>query len=228
MIEQVLQQDFMGNTQEEISPVGPGNGTKHMQKVFLERRTTTLNCKEYNSDPQVCYDGDNITKPAVPADNSFESKHSELEKSEDYDLDVYLQKEIQKLQQDQNECPAQNPANTTLNCEKGDFPGQNTELVNDLISNILKEDKLKARAKPYTRKILPKTDHKEQATNIVTEPFLSLPLSPSEKSPLFPDKSENVFAAFPSLPLQEKKKIFTCTYDGCSKNYVKSSHLKVR
>jgi len=226
VIEQVLQQDFMGNTQEEISPVGPGNGTKHMQKVFLERRTTTLNCKEYNSDPQVCYDGDNITKPAVPADNSFESKHSELEKSEDYDLDVYLQKEIQKLQQDQNECPAQNPANTTLNCEKGDFPGQNTELVNDLISNILKEDKLKARAKPYTRKILPKTDHKEQATNIVTEPFLSLPLSPSEKSPLFPDKSENCFAAFPSLPLQEKKKIFTCTYDGCSKNYVKSSHLK--
>lgn len=226
VIEQVLQQDFRENTQDETSPIVSGNGAKNMQKVFLERRTTTLNCRDYNSDLQECYDSDNIAKTSVTVDNSFESKHSEFGKSEDYDLDVYLQKEIQKLQQDQNEAPEQNLANTALAREKGIFPGQNTELVNDLISNILKEDKLKARAKPYARKILPKTDYKEQSSDIVTNSTLSQNNLSTEKLPPSADKFESSLTIFPSLPLQEKKKVFTCSYDGCSKTYVKSSHLK--
>jgi len=226
VIEQVLQQDFRENASEETLPIVSGNGAKNMQKVFLERRTTTLNCKDYSTEPQECYESDNIAKPSVTVDNPFESKHSEHGKSEDYDLDVYLQKEIQKLEQDQNECAEQNPTNTDSSCEKGILPEENTVLVNDLITNILMEEKLKGHSKPYARKILPKTDPKSRSANIVTDHTLSPSIySVQECSPL-KIKSEPSLAIFPTNPLQEKKKVFTCSYDGCLKNYVKSSHLK--
>ena len=223
VIEQVLQQDFKGNIQDESSPAVSVNGAKTMQKVFLERRTTALNCSDYNSDLQKCLNSDTITKPTVTVDNPFGGKQCEDGKRDDYDLDVYLQKEIQRLEQDQKKCVDSNYLNTNLNCEKGQNTEQNMELVNDLISNILKEDKLKAKAKPHNRKILPKTSSGiDRSTNIVTDPISSV----NSFSPLS-EKDGSQFVIFPSIPLQEKKKIFTCTYEGCEKNYVKSSHLKV-
>jgi len=217
VIEQVLQQDLKDNNNEETSPVVTEYGTENMQKVFLERRTSTRDCQDYNSHPHEWYVSDTITKPRVTIDSPFESKHSELRKSEDTDLDVYLQKEIKNLEKDQNKCPEQK-----IN-KGGTVTGHNTALVNDLINNILKDDTLKAHSKPYTRKILPK---QERSTNIATDSALALSLFSSETVCPFKDNLERNLPLFPSVPLHEKKKVFTCTYDGCLKTYVKSSHLK--
>ena len=187
--------------------------------------TDKISYLDYERDPNVYYKSDNITKPRV--DNLFESKPSEQGKSEDHDLDVYLQKEIKKLEEDRNECPEKNHANTKIICEKGIFPGQNTALVKDLITKSLNEDKLKAHFKPYARKTPPKTDDKEHVLNVVKNYVISPHVSYGEKLPSFKEKMETKVPIFPCLPLQEKKKVFTCTYDGCLKNYVKSSHLKV-
>jgi len=223
VIEQVLQQDFQGNSHEEMLPIGSGNAAKNMQKVFLERRTTTLNCIDFSEKRQECHDNDNIAKPAVTRDNSFEIKHCLVRKSEDYDLDVYLQKEVQKLEQDPSVYPVQNPANTNLTCEKEIFQEQNPMLVTDLISDILKEENAKVHSKPYARKILPKI---VDTSHAVTSSALSPHISSNQELSVLKDKTETSLQVFPSIPLQEKKKVFTCSYDGCLKNYVKSSHLK--
>jgi len=226
VIEQVLQQDLKENIYQENVPVILENGAKNAQKVFLERRTDMISYLDYESDSNVYYKSDKITRPRVTIDNPFESKPSEQGKSEDHDLDVYLQKEIKKLEEDRNEYPEQNHANTKIICEKGIFPGQNTALVNDLITISLNEDKMKAHSKPYARKTLPQTDDKEHFSNVVKHSVLSPHFSSCEKFPSFKDKMVTKIPIFPCLPLQEKKKVFTRTYDGCLKNYVKSSHLK--
>ena len=220
MIEQILQEDFKEDCCEENVPVILENGTKNMQKVFLERRSDTHNYMEYESEPKECCDGDNSTKPGVTVDNPFESKHSELGKRKDHDLDVYLQKETKKH--------GQNPTNNNLICEKGIFPGTNTALVNDLITNGLKETHINSYSRVYARKTLPQNNHKEQLSKVVNSSVISLSFSTSENLPFIKDKLKTKLPFFPCIPLQEKKKVFTCTYDSCLKNYVKSSHLKVR
>jgi len=224
VIEQVLQQDFQGNSLEETLPVGSGNGARNMQKVFLERRTTTLKWKDVSGVSQEHPNCDSRAKPTVTGNIPYESEQSYVEKREDYDLDVYLQKEIQKLEQDQTKCQAQNPANTHIIYEKETFPEQNPMLVNDLVSTIVKEDNTKGHSKTYARKILPKSPNLNLPCHVVTSPVLSAPTISHEESSQLKDKTDPSY--FPSLPLQEKKKVFTCSYESCGKNYVKSSHLK--
>jgi len=221
VIEQVLQQDFQGNSLEHTLPVGSGNGARNMQKVFLERRTTTLQWSEVSGAAQEHQNCENSAKTAVTVNTPYESKQSYAEKREDYnldDLDVYFQ----KLEQDQSKSSAQNPANTNIIYEKEIFPDQKPMLVNDLISTIVKEDNTKGHLKTYARKILPKTVDTNLPCHVVTSPVLSPPHN--EELSQLKDKTDPSY--FPSLPLQEKKKVFTCSYNGCVKNYVKSSHLK--
>jgi len=208
VIEQVLQQDFNENDTQNLSITAePGNGAKHMQKVFLERRTSVITS-------EVCNPSDYNHKP----DNSFVKRTSELGKNEDHNLDVYFQTESKKPQEEQDKCTAQNIANATWNCKEGDLTEQNTKLVNDLKSKVLRTDKFKDKTKPYTRKIFPKTICNKKLSKCDTDASLS--------PPVLKDKSDNIFLSFPCLPLREKKKVFTCTYENCLKTYVKSSHLK--
>ena len=222
VIEQVLQQDFQGNSLEETSPVWSGNGARNMQKVFLERRTTTLNCKDFSSVSQEFQNCDSSAKPAVTFGIPFESEKTEVEKSEDYDLDIYLQKEIQKLEQDQTKCSAKITGNSHITNEKEIYPEQNPILVKDVASPNMKENNTKTNLKPYARKLLPKSVH---LNYVVTSPVLSAPTISHEELSQLKDKTDPSY--FPSIPLQEKKKVFTCSYESCGKNYVKSSHLKV-
>merc|ERR1711970_227022 len=224
VIEQVLQQDFQGNSLEETSPVWSGNGAKNMQKVFLERRTTTLNCKDFSGVSQEFHNCDSSTKSAVTFHIPFESEKTEVEKSEDIDsddLDVYLQKEIKKLEQDQTKCPAKITGNSNISNEKEICPERNPMLVKDFASTNLTGDNTKTHFKPYVRKILPKSIDLDY---VVTSPALSAPSTSHEDLSQLKDKTDPRY--FPSLPLQEKKKVFTCSYESCGKNYVKSSHLK--
>jgi len=219
VIEQVLQEDFQGNSLEETLPVWSGTGTRNMQKVFLERRTTTLNCKDFSGVSQEFQNCDSSTKPTVTFHTPFES-----ERTEDVDLndlDVYLQKEIVKLEQDQTKCPAKITENSHRTIEKETYLEQNPILVKDYASINMKEDNTKTNFKPYARKILPKS---VDLNYVVTSPVLSAPTISHEVLSQIKDNTDPGY--FPSLPLQEKKKVFTCSYESCGKNYVKSSHLK--
>merc|ERR1712013_769381 len=80
VIEQVLQQDFQGNSLEHTLPVGSGNGARNSQKVFLERRTTTLQWSEVRSGAQEHQNCENSAKPAVTVNTHYESKQSSAEK----------------------------------------------------------------------------------------------------------------------------------------------------
>jgi len=216
VIEQVLQQELQGNSLEETSPVWSGNGARNSQKVFLERRTTTLDCKNFSSLSQESQNCDSSAKPAVTFNFPFESEQSDVEKSEDNDLDAYLQKEIEKLEKEQTKCPEKYSGN------KSDlYPEHNPNLVKNCVSSNIKEDDTKPHPKSYARKILPKS---VDMTYVVTSPVLSSTNLSYEELSKLKDKTDSSY--FPSLPLQEKKKVFTCSYEGCEKNYVKSSHLK--
>jgi len=214
VIEQVIQQDFQGKSSLETLPVGSGNGTRNRQKVFLERRITTLNSKDVFDVSQKYQNCDSNAKNAVSFDMPFES-----DKSEYYDLDVYLQKEIKKLEQDQSKFTAQNTGNLSTTNEKAIFPEH--FLAKNPQSSNTKEDRAKSHSKHYARKILPKS---VDLNDVVTSPVLSSTNISHEEIYQLKDKAYS--SNFPSLPLQEKKKVFTCSYEGCGKHYVKSSHLK--
>jgi len=216
VIEQVLHQEIKGKPDADLLPTVPENKSRNIKKVFLERRVDTVIYSD--CDTKEFYHNKEITNLVVTDENSLEHTNSDLEKSDSCDLDCYLQHEITKLHEDQNKCQTPNQDNTKL---KSDFSEQNTVLVNDLISNILREDNQKSRAKPYTRKILPKTDNKIKSTIPNSDSHLLRHLS-SEKC-----LTQETKPVFPMIKSQEKKKIFTCTYVDCLKTYVKSSHLKV-
>lgn len=187
VIEQVLETDFMISATDEEKL--PGNIKPVGQKVFLERRPEGDYEDKVNSDNQSAVDkykpysppgGESQASdfPIRSLDSDGHNPHifSTLQAETQYcDLDDYLQRELEKLQQEPNsECGEQNLANRD---DKGSYD-QGQTLSGDSLAGGEKKTKVKT-------------------------------------------KSASASAC------KENKKIFTCTFDGCRKHYVKSSHLKV-
>merc|ERR550519_2514518 len=143
----------------------PGNTKPAGQKVFLERRPERDYEDKVNTDSH--------SQSAV--DKYKTSSQTESPSESQYcDLDDYLQRELEKLQQEpSSECGEQNLANRD---DKGSYD-QGRPLSADGLAGGEKKTKVKT-------------------------------------------KSASASAC------KENKKIFTCTFDGCRKHYVKSSHLK--
>jgi len=106
VIEQVLQKDFMISSSGADEEKLPGTDIKVGQKVFLERRP------EHNDD-NVAGDLvtlDNVDKADLGANEEFHIQQGQ--DSQYCDLDDYLQRELEKLQQEEKkECDAKNNVN---------------------------------------------------------------------------------------------------------------------
>jgi len=144
-----------------------GNDIKVGQKVFLERRT-----EEHNNDTNLCSDLatlDSVDKLDLSPNDQY---NIQQQSDPQYcDLDAYLQRELEKLQQEEKkECESKNIVNAK---DKSIQQGQPQP-----ISGVNNHKKQKAKTK---------------AGHSV---------------------------------IKGNKKTFTCTFNGCRKNYVKSSHLK--
>ena len=100
------------------------------------------------------------------------------------------------------------PQNNSQYCDLDDYLQRELE-------KLQQEEKEESENKKVDVNITDKSPSGQRSTITSTSP------SPNAKRQKLKTKSSSTYK-------DSNKKTFTCTFDGCTKNYVKSSHLKVK